>query len=307
MDEQTTSEKAPALRLPPDYKRPPVEEFVRSGYAAKDYDSYFEDFEKYLAERYASWQSAVDEEHPMGLPFLLQVRSEVRRQNTRLQRMRSPTRHRFKQYLFSDPSKRLIRRRPIVITAQAVVGNLDELITKERLGILGVFTPDGRRVNLKALKDHSGDVLGPRTAPVPLPHPPLDSAANDIPAGEAMPSYVDGTFLGDPAADRVLTRMIDEKEEEADKIAEAEGVPPDQLASEASVERAYDPLATKEDQERDAAPPTPRSEVTEPTPTEDPAAVAHAGESEDPTVERGDTVPLYEGKGGKHNKGKKKS
>jgi hypothetical protein len=151
-----------------------------------------------------------------GLPDILHIKSQVRSRNNRTLRARNPTRHRFKQYLFADPSKRLVRNRALRVPASDVRKNLDELITKEAAGILSVHAPNGQRVDLAALK--AGRVsLAPVVPTAPLPNPPLDSAANDIPAGEVMPQHLGGTFAGDPIAQQVAKDLAQQKAEEADK------------------------------------------------------------------------------------------
>lgn len=192
---------------------------------------------------------------PLGeqLPPFLLVHSRVRRVDTRTVRARQPTRHRFKQYLFSDPSKRLTRKRPVGVSLEEVKQNLDDLLAKEAVGILSVHTSDGRRVNLQALKDSMAALLSPPRQGVPLPKPPLDSVARDTPAGEQIPTYVDGSFLGDPAAQRAVERITAEKaaeavrqgasEGEAEDTSEAPPAPPP--ASVASAEEVEEPEVTE--------------------------------------------------------------
>lgn len=154
-----------------------------------------------------------------GLPDVLHVRSQVRSLATRMLRARAPQKHRFKQYLFGNPSLRLVRKRAVRVTAAQVRAGLDELIAKEAAGLLSVHAPNGQRVDLRALK--AGRVeLAALPAPAPLVNKPLDSAANDPPAGEPMPKYLGGTFHGDPVAGDVAARMAAEKQSEAEKKKE---------------------------------------------------------------------------------------
>lgn len=221
------------LMLPKKYKRPSFEEFTATpGYKDFDQEGYvrfFENYESRLSEQYAAGEVTDEddfEDGPSsdemvdadgdGLPDILHVRSAVRATNNRTLRARQPTRHRFKQYLFADPSKRLVRKRPLKVPASDVRKNLDELIAKEAAGILSVHAPNGQRVDLKALK--AGRVsLAPAPLPAPLPNKPLDSAANDVPAGENVQRYLGGTFTGDPIAQQVAADMAHQKQEEADK------------------------------------------------------------------------------------------
>lgn len=229
MSEETKTE----LKLPKAYVRPSLAEFTSPGhgYKAEDYESFFGKLEAELAAQYASGavtdENFVDIRDPDfeddmtdadgdGLPDILHVKSQVRAQDNRSQRAQHPTRHRFKQYLFADPSKRLVRKRPLRVAASDVRANLDELIEKERIGILSVHAPNGARIDLAALKAGRVVMSAVPLAP-PLPNPPLDSAANDTPAGENMQQYLGGTFINDPAADDVIEEMTAEKEAEAAK------------------------------------------------------------------------------------------
>lgn len=238
MSEETKTE----LKLPRNYKRPSLAEFTGPGhnYPAERYEGFFQRHEAELSEAMTSGAltdemfdedlrklgkldadgNLIDDEmvdaDGDGLPDILHVRSMVRAQATRTARARQPTRQRFKQYLFGNPALRLMRKRVLRITATMARTNLDELIAKEAGGLLAVYTPNGARIDLAALK-RGEVVLAQLPAPAPLPNPPLDSANNDIPAGQNMPQYVDGTFVGDPAAERVAQEMSDEKRREAEK------------------------------------------------------------------------------------------
>ena len=214
------------LVLPRKYRRPTLAEFVAAGYLAERYESHIASHEAQLAEAYASGEvtdESFGSDSPTssaGLPDTFHVRSQVRQVATRTLRAKQPTRHRFKQYLFGNPSKRLTRKRPVRITSDELLGNLSELREKEAAGILSVHALDGRRVNLSSLSPRGierPEFLAPSVPPAPLPHPPLDSLANDVPAGEAQAQYVDGTFSGDPAAQRAVERITQEKEREASR------------------------------------------------------------------------------------------
>lgn len=141
------------------------------------------------------------------------VYSMVRRVQTRTARATSPTRHRFKQYLFngtSSTTRRLVRNRPVEISSEELEQNLDELRAKWEVGMLEVRTMDGRVLNLN---DFS---VGPSRAPAPLPHPPLDSANNDTPAGYPLPGQPGGVSVMDPAADRAARELAEKKAKEAE-------------------------------------------------------------------------------------------
>lgn len=253
------------LKLPKKYKRPSLEEFKAEGYEESNYDSYFARHEERLAAAYASgeltdeqFESAMDDADEEfdaemtdadrdGLPDILHVKSQVRAPGNRTLRARQPTRHRFKQYLFGNPALRLVRKRATRIPADLVRSNLDELIAKEAAGILSVHAPNGQRVNLQALK--AGRIeLGAAPAPAPLVNRPLDSAANDLPAGENMPQHIGGTYAGDPIAAQVGARLAAEKQEEAEK---KEPVQPA-----INPEDPLDPVAPVTDEIQDPALPT---------------------------------------------------
>ena len=204
-------------------KRPCIEEFVAAGYKKELYDEFFgENYGPgWSNPKWVAANTSYEDERDLsalveGLPTELHVRSQVRRLGTRTVRATQPTRHRFKNYLFSDPSRRLLRGRPVKITSTELVSNLDDFLDKERIGMLSVHALDGRRIDLALLK---AGIPKLEDAPVPAPvyNRQLDSIANDTPAGEALPNYVDGTFEGDPAAERALERLVVEKEAEAER------------------------------------------------------------------------------------------
>jgi len=203
-------------------KRPCIEEFVAAGYKAENYDAYFDAEEwgpGWSNPRWTKEGTKYDEEiddvaRKLELPDIFMVHSQVRKVSTRTVRTRQPTRHKFKQYLLGDPHKRLTRRRPVAITARDLLRNLDTFIQDESIGKLSVHTRDGRRLDLNQLK--VGMPLLSNAPPVPaLYNRRLDSLQHDKPAGIPLPVYVDGTFPGDPAAQRALDRMTTEKQAEA--------------------------------------------------------------------------------------------
>lgn len=264
-------------------KPPSLEEYVAAGYQAENYEEHFEQ----LRERGEPWGPTWSDPNwkaapklPDGIPDQLMVCSQVRKLASRILRRQQPTRHRFKQYLFSDPSKRILRNRPVRITAADLVKNFAELEAKEACGILAVHTLDGRRLDLASLRE---GILS-LSAKVPSetkPNPPLDSIANDTPAGIPMAQFIDGTFDGDPAAERVLAEITAQKtaegirqgaikapdiSDEEDPIATVATEPVEDLAEESVV--VTEPA---EEVVEELPPPPP------PTPVSQPASSAKPG------------------------------
>lgn len=154
---------------------------------------------------------------PKGLPSKLMVKSMVRTPESRLLRKKTPGKaHHFKNYLLGDRSLRLLRARPVVLTSSVILEHLDDFLCKEAAGMLAVYTLAGERVVLTSLREGVFSIRG-KSSTYPLPNPPLDSVANDTPAGNALPQYLDGTFVGDPAAERALQRITAEKLMEAER------------------------------------------------------------------------------------------
>lgn len=253
-------------------RRPPcLEEFVASGYKAEIYEEFFGQ----PPWSNPSWVKAdrpID--LPEGIPDSLMVHSQVRKQGSRLVRKQQPGRQRFKQHLFANPSKRLLRARPVRITSGELVTHFEELHAKERAGILAVHTVDGRRLDLSSLRDGILAMKG-RTPVMVIPALVLDSIANDTPAGNELPQFLDGTFVGDPAAERVLSEMIAEKT--------AEGIRQGAIAdtSEDPIETAptTPPEPNPDAVEVEFVPPPPLAPVVEPTVVSsamDPAALRAA-------------------------------
>lgn len=203
--------------------RPCLEEFVASGYKAELYDSWFT--ETLAKDSISAWGPGWSDpnwtrakgELIESLPPVLAVRSQVRRTNTRTARARAPSRHRFKQFLFGDPSYRLVRNGERQVSSDKVLANLNELIDKETQGILSVHFLDGRRLNLELLKNGLVEASVP-SLPAPLPNPPLDSIANDDPSGNPMPTFIDGSYPGDPAAAATLEQMLKDKAAEQGEL-----------------------------------------------------------------------------------------
>jgi hypothetical protein len=226
-------------------KRPCLEEFMSAGYAPELYENYFGEawgpawsnpnWVRSGAPPKPRGPDALDEVvQGLGLPDVLVVHSQVRKVATRTVRTQHPTRHRFKQYLLGDPHKRLTRRRPVVVTARDLVQNVDSFIEHEAVGRLSVHTKDGRRLDLVQLK--AGIPVIAAAPPIPAQYNRrLDSLEYDIPAGNPLPIYVDGTFPGDPAAQRALERITAEKQAEAIRQGATEETPTPEESEESEV------------------------------------------------------------------------
>lgn len=152
---------------------------------------------------------------------LYTIHSVVRGRGNRALRASMPVHHRFAQYIGKD-QKRLIRSRPLVITEEMLMRDLQELKEKAKMGILEVKTGDGRVLDLETMQP-----TGPVAVSPPLPNPPLDSAANDKPAGQNMPMFPGGLtqadipveFMPDPPApvtDMPVMPSSEEAEPEVD-------------------------------------------------------------------------------------------
>jgi hypothetical protein len=252
-------------------KTPPcLEEFVAAGYKAENYEKHFEE----LRELGDSWGPTWSDPNwkaaprlPEGIPAQLMVCSQVRKLASRTLRRQQPTRHRFKQYLFSDPSKRILRNRPVRITSDDLVKNFAELEAKEACGILAVHTLDGRRLDLASLRD---GILS-LSAKVPSetkPNPPLDSIANDTPTGISMAQFIDGTFDGDPAAERVLAELTAQKTAEGIRQGAIENPDTgDETDPLVDFEDPAAPVAPVEEVVEEPPPPPPPAPVSQPTPS----------------------------------------
>lgn len=118
-------------------------------------------------------------------PVIYKIHSLVRKVQTRLKRQKAAGRHRFVQRLAGgDITVR--RARPATVTEAKLERHLAELREAVREGKIEVRTPTGRVVDILEpppayFDDDDLDGLEEETPVVskPLPHPPLDSAAND--------------------------------------------------------------------------------------------------------------------------------
>ena len=85
----------------------------------------------------------------------------------------------YKQYVLGN-QHRLVSSRPISVSEAVLRAHLDELREKESRGLIFVTDLHLAPVDLTTLQ------VGELPAESPLPNPPLDSAANDPPAGMAV-------------------------------------------------------------------------------------------------------------------------
>ncbi len=131
------------------------------------------------------------------------IHNTARARHTRGVRSTNATHRGMKQYVTTG-QHRLIRGRPVIVTEEVLLTNLEELRKKNKAGILEVRTLDGRILNLDTL------VPPVATFPPPLPHPPLDSVARDtqnvgnpmqlFPGGESLTTTPDPIAEPKPAA-----------------------------------------------------------------------------------------------------------
>ena len=144
---------------------------------------------------------------------IYKVHSGVRKRHTRLQRMQATGRVSFVQR-FGGGSIVVRRVRPATITETQLKKHLDELQAAYDQGRAEVRTVTGQLVDLKTL-----EVVEPLPPSTPLPHPPLDSAANDktFPGGvgQKMPLYREGRAIDEEVAPLPSTSLPGDEEEEA--------------------------------------------------------------------------------------------
>jgi hypothetical protein len=111
------------------------------------------------------------------------LHSVVRKTAFRTHRAMAAAHVRKKQFV-GDTQMRLVPARRLLIGEDVLLRNLAEIRQKAADHILEVRTLDGRLVDLSTLQP------GP-AAPTPLlPHPKLDSVADDKPTGQYIPPYV---------------------------------------------------------------------------------------------------------------------
>lgn len=117
---------------------------------------------------------------------IFKVHSGVRKRHTKQLRRQTPGRADFVQRFIGGEI--VVRRnRPATITESKLKAHLPEFQRAFNEGRAEVRTPTGLLVDLSTL-----EVKETLPAPTPVPHPPLDSAADDKPAGEKMPLFKEG-------------------------------------------------------------------------------------------------------------------
>lgn len=111
------------------------------------------------------------------------VQSVARDVKHRTHRAQLPA-HLHKKHYVLDTQTRLVAGRRLLLTEAVFQRNLAELREKAAMHILEVRTLDGRLVDLSTLE------VAP-AMPLPLmPHPKLDSVADDKQVGQYIPPYV---------------------------------------------------------------------------------------------------------------------
>lgn len=144
-----------------------------------------------------------------------QIHSTVRSVHTKHMRALSAERHR-SSMLLGGGLLRVIRKRPTTVTRGMIVRLLPELMEREAKGMLMVTTQSGLRIDLATMKPIEG--LPPV---VPMPDPPMDSAANDENfiggIGEGTPQFAGGL---PPYADVPLPSLLKEEKELAASLEE---------------------------------------------------------------------------------------
>lgn len=114
-----------------------------------------------------------------------QIHNTTRDPKTRLVRSSSPITSKM-TLLLGGGSIRCMRNRPATVTESALRRMLPELVEKASFGLIRVTTLKGEQVDLGTLK-----ALEKAPPAPPKPKPPVDSAANDKPAGIPMAKYAD--------------------------------------------------------------------------------------------------------------------
>lgn len=110
------------------------------------------------------------------------IHSMARSRFNRVERAQLPQRARMKQYV-GDQQFRLVRNRPVIMSEEMVLANLEELKEKTAGHLIKVATLDGRDVDLSTMQ------AAPKPATEKKPEFPLDSMANDKPWGIPMEPF----------------------------------------------------------------------------------------------------------------------
>lgn len=114
------------------------------------------------------------------------VHSLARARGNRTARAAAPS-HRGLIQFVGPNQQRLVRTRPLMMTEDQLIAALPDLKEKASRGFLEVRSQDGRKIDLETLAP-----ISPVAPSVPLPNPPLDTAAADVNGGENIPQMVGG-------------------------------------------------------------------------------------------------------------------
>lgn len=138
-----------------------------------------------MTEETKSEETPVEEPKPSYA-----VHSVARSRYNRTERAQRATRARFKQYI-GDQQMRLVRNRPVIITEEVLLANLEELRAKTAEHLIKVTTVDGRDVDLETF------AVAPAPPAEPKPTFKPDSIADDKPWGIKMEpgEYLDQNAL----------------------------------------------------------------------------------------------------------------
>lgn len=150
---------------------------------------------------------------------IFKVHSGVRKRHNKLLRKKTPGRADFVQrFIGGDIVVR--RNRPATITESKLKAHLPEFERAYNEGRAEVRTPTGLLVDLKTLK-----TVETLPASAAQPHPPLDSAANDKPAGEKMPIFKDGAAFDENVAPPPRPSLPGDDSEESTPVDNQGGDP----------------------------------------------------------------------------------
>lgn len=170
--------------------------------------------------------SSSTKKRPQEPEVVYHIHSLVRDVSTRLDRARSPVRHRFSQML-GGGLVRLIRKRPQPVLTHTLLQLLPELKQKEALGYLKVTTHDGRRINLDTLQ-----VVSDTPGTPALPEKLVDVVEKD----ETFPGGVGQDFAQMPGAlprtaEPAMPVVLKEIPEGTDEVPEVEVTAEAELSS----------------------------------------------------------------------------
>lgn len=171
------------------------------------------------------------------------LHSIARDNKFRSHRAQLPSHMRKKHYIGSGEI-RLMTGRRLIVHEGLVLKHLDELKTKVAAHILEVRTLDGRLVDLSTME------AGPAAPLAVLPHPKLDSAADDLQVGQYIPPYVgDDLSMPQVMAHGAKPALVKEADLEVGATA-TDAV----LTSDADLEAAVDAATAAATGEDDQAP-----------------------------------------------------